>query len=192
MLDRRVSEDAIRRGAHAGPRAFGVGVVALVLMGLSACSGQGADRLAHAGPNAAPSGSPPPSYVTTTASASSPVSPPATPGPIEESSPGISREEARSIVPLAPTHLDVTKGPASVTLTWSRTGEDVAYFLCLRKVGPGGVWQEISRIPGASPEPYTCVDGRVQKQVTYFYGVQALNVYGTASSITTSGAVTIH
>lgn len=136
--------------------------------------------LAAAGCASAGTPSPPPN----TATATGPESPTAPPPP---SSPtGITSREAARIAPLAPARLMAVTETGTIRLTWPATGEDLAYYQCLRR-DASGHWLPIGQAP---PTRQTYVD-RNPGTGTRIYGVRAVNTSGLASPITESRPVTI-
>jgi hypothetical protein len=113
-------------------------------------------------------------------------SPTASPPP-PSSSTGITSQDAARIAPLAPLRLTAVADAGSVRLTWPATGEDVAYYQCLRRRTPAGEWQPVGRTP---PDQHTFLDHNPSNG-TYTYGVQAINTSGLASPTTESQPVTI-
>ena len=84
--------------------------------------------------------------------------------------------------PLAPGHLDAVEEAGTVRLSWPATGEDVDYYRCLRRKAGATQWETIGRTAHAEltlavSNPGTTAD---------VYGVQAVNTFGTASSIVES------
>jgi hypothetical protein len=124
-------------------------------------------------------GNPPtrPSAVTASASAS----PPPASNPT-----GITSQGAARVAPLAPTWLSAAAADDGVQLTWPATGEDLAYYQCLRRTVTAGEWQPAAR---TTSEQHTCLD-RNPANGTYIYGVQAVNAAGLASPITESQPIT--
>lgn len=117
-------------------------------------------------------------------------SPPASPAPPSnpDGNPaGITSEEAARIAPLAPPRLTAVTDAGGVRLTWPATGEDVAFYQCLRRNTPVGEWQPAGRTP---PDQHTFLDRNPVKG-TYLYGVQAVNAAGLSSPIAESQPVTI-
>ena len=100
---------------------------------------------------------------------------------------GITSQDAARIAPLAPPQLTAVTDAGSVRLTWPTTGEDVAYYRCLRRAAPDGQWQPAGH---SRPDQRTCLD-RNPRPGTYVYGVQAVNGAGLDSTITESQPVTI-
>ncbi|MCW3840629.1 hypothetical protein ONA70_11020 [Micromonospora yasonensis] len=123
------------------------------------------------------SGTPPPNTATESPAATPP--PPSSPA-------GITSQEAARIAPLAPAQLTAVTDAATIRLAWPGTGEDIAYYQCLRRT-PGGQWLPVGRTP---PAQHTYVD-RNPGTGTHVYGVQAVNLSGLASPITESRPVTI-
>jgi len=100
---------------------------------------------------------------------------------------GISSPDAARIGPLAPPRLTVVAAAGGVQLTWPTTGEDLAYYQCLRRADPGGSWQQIGR---TAPEQLSYLD-RDPRTGTYVYGVQAVNPAGLGSPIAESQPISI-
>ncbi len=141
-------------------------LAAAVLVVVAACASTG-------------SPTPPPNAATTTGSlAASP--PPSSPT-------GITSQDAARIGPLAPPRLTAVADAGSVRLSWPATGEDVAYYQCLRRAALAGDWQPAGRTP---PRQYTYLDSNPGTG-TYIYGVQAVNASGLASPIVESQPITI-
>ncbi|MEU7873057.1 hypothetical protein [Dactylosporangium sp. NPDC049140] len=109
-------------------------------------------------------------------------------GPSPAASPsGITSHEAGRIAPLAPPSLTAVADAGRVRLEWPATGEDLAYYQCLRRPAEAGVWQSVGRAPAAQ---HTYVDPEPGDGL-YIYGVQAVAVSGLASPITESQVVRI-
>ncbi|MBM0226240.1 MULTISPECIES: hypothetical protein [Micromonospora] len=144
-------------------------LVAAVLVAATAC---------------ASTGTPPPPPNTATATGSE--SPTATP-PLPSNAAGITSQEAARIAPLAPSQLTAVTDAATIRLTWPATGEDLAYYQCLRRANPDGQWLPVGRTP---PAQHTYVDSNPGTG-THIYGVQAVNTSGLASPITESQPITI-
>jgi hypothetical protein len=105
---------------------------------------------------------------------------------------GISRTEAPLVEPLAPASVSASMEGGRVRISWAATGEDVAFYLCFRKTAGGGAWEPVGRVPAAvgAQTAYACTDDANRHGLSYVYGVQAVNVYGTHSKTTVSGQVT--
>jgi hypothetical protein len=140
---------------------------AVVLVGVTACASTHTPT-------------PPPNAATVTGSATTNSPPPSSPS-------GITSQDAARIAPLAPPQLAAVAEAGSVRLTWPATGEDLAYYQCLRRTAPAGEWQPAGRTP---PEQHTCLD-RNPGNGTYIYGVQAIKSSGLASPITESQPITV-
>ncbi|HYS37843.1 MAG TPA: hypothetical protein VEO01_19670 [Pseudonocardiaceae bacterium] len=143
--------------------------------------------LAAAGCASADHPAPPTSTTTTTGSAVA-GTPPAPGAPSPTSPTGITSQDAARVAPLAPAQLTATPDHGGVRLAWSATGEDVAYYQCLRRAGATGTWEPIGRT--ATPGEVTYLD-RNPGSGTHIYGIQAVNTYGTASPITESQPVVV-
>jgi hypothetical protein len=130
----------------------------------------------------ASTGTPTPPPNTATGSRSPTASPPPSSSPT-----GITSQDAARIAPVAPPRLTAAADAGSVRLTWPATGEDVAYYQCLRRATPTARWQPVGRTP---PDQYTCLD-RNPGTGTYIYGIQAINAAGLASPVTESQPITI-
>ena len=126
---------------------------------------------------------PPPKAATATGSPTASPPPPAS----SASPTGITSQDAARIAPLAPPQLTAVADGGSVRLTWPATGEDVAYYQCLRRTAPAGEWQPAGRTP---PDQHTFLD-RNPGNGTYIYGVQAINASGLASPITESRPIMV-
>ncbi|PWR12613.1 hypothetical protein DKT69_23360 [Micromonospora sicca] len=98
---------------------------------------------------------------------------------------GITSQEAARIAPVAPALLTAFPDTGTVRLTWSSTGEDLAYYQCLRR-SPDGRWAPIGQTP---PTRRSCVD-RNPGSGSRVYGVRAVSTSGLASAITESRPVT--
>ena len=117
-----------------------------------------------------------------------PATGPAAANPPSPSSPtGITSQDAARIGPLAPPRLTAVADAGNIQLTWPATGEDVAYYQCLRRAAPAGPWQPVER---AQSQDHTCLD-HSPGSGTYIYGVQAINASGLASPITQSQPITV-
>lgn len=86
----------------------------------------------------------PPAHATTTRS----QSPTTTPSP-PSSLAGITSQESARLAPLAPAHLTAVADTGTVRLTWPATGEDLAYYQCLRRTAPTGQWRPVGRASSA-------------------------------------------
>lgn len=106
---------------------------------------------------------------------------------------GITREEAPHILPVGPSNLTVADDAGTIRLTWSPTGEDVAYYRCLRRRSGDETWTEIARTSGDGSQPSSlfCVDYPAPGSGAYVYGVQAVNRFGAQSAVTVGRAVTV-
>jgi hypothetical protein len=100
---------------------------------------------------------------------------------------GITSQGAARVAPLAPAQLTATADHGTVRLTWSPTGEDIAFYQCLRRSGTTGAWEPIGR---TTPGEVTYLD-RNPGSGTRVYGIQAVNTYGTTSPITDSQPVLV-
>jgi hypothetical protein len=111
-----------------------------------------------------------------------------TPAPAPDAVPsGITSQDAARIGPLAPAKLTAMVDTGNVRLAWPATGEDIAYYQCLRRAASTGQWQPVGRTP---PDQHTFLDADPGNG-TYVYGVQAVKASGLASPITESQPVTI-
>lgn len=98
---------------------------------------------------------------------------------------GVTSQEAARIAPVAPALLTALPDTRTVRLTWSSTGEDLAYYQCLRR-SPDGPWTPIGQ---TRPTHCSCVD-RNPGSGSRVYGVRAVSRSGLASAITESRPVT--
>lgn len=114
--------------------------------------------------------------------------PPPSPGTPTSRPTGITSQEAARVAPLAPAHLSARPDAHGVRLEWPATGEDVAYYRCLRRPAQTSQWTTIGR---TVPTDLAYVD-RDPVNGSYVYGVQAVNAYGVASATTQSQPVTVH
>jgi len=105
--------------------------------------------------------------------------------PVTEAA-GISADEARQIAPLAPVSLTAVATDGTVHLTWPATGEDLDHYQLLRRTTITRQWTPIGQEP---PDHTTGLDH--PGAGTYVYGVQAINLYDTASYTTESHSVNV-
>jgi hypothetical protein len=100
---------------------------------------------------------------------------------------GISSPDAARIGPLAPARLTAVADAGNVRLTWPATGEDVAYYQCLRRTTTTSSWELLGQ---TTPGDLSYLDRRPGNG-TYVYGVRAVNTYHVASAITESAPITV-
>jgi hypothetical protein len=142
--------------------------------------------LAAAGCTPADSPTPPMPAVATTMPSTA-GTPPTRGTPSTTSPTGITSQDAALLAPLATAQLTATADHGTVRLTWSPTGEDIAFYQCLRHSGTTGAWEPIGR---TTPGEVTYLD-RNPGSGTRVYGIQAVNTYGIASPITDSQPVLV-
>ncbi len=106
---------------------------------------------------------------------------------------GISREEDSQLTPSHPDSLAAQAITGVIVLTWKGTGDDrIEYYQVYRRVADDETWQFIARVKAAGDnrELYEFRDKATERDVTYIYGVSAVDTYGNESEITESSAVT--
>jgi hypothetical protein len=104
---------------------------------------------------------------------------------------GITREEDALIAPYQPGAISVEATAGGIVVSWIGTGEDdVVRYEILRQSGNGGdaqQWQLLGTVDSraANLGKYEWIDVTARGEL-YRYGVRAVNIYGTKSSISAS------
>jgi hypothetical protein len=105
---------------------------------------------------------------------------------------GISREEALLVSPLCPSNVSVTIQDGKAFVRWRGTGEDVSSYEMLRKNSASDLWIQLANVAeiGDNRGWYEWKDTVLKSGDSYIYGIRAINVFGTQSTISESPVVT--
>jgi N-acetylmuramoyl-L-alanine amidase len=97
-----------------------------------------------------------------------------------------------AVVPIAPSNLQASTGPAAVTLTWTDAAANETGFRVERKSSGTGPWDLRATVSANSgPAPVTFVDPAVAAGNTYVYRVVAVNAAGASRQFSNEAAATV-
>lgn len=97
-----------------------------------------------------------------------------------------------AVPPLAPSNLQASAGPASVTLSWTDPATNETGFRVERKSTSTGPWETRATVGANSgPSPVTYVDPAVTAGGSYVYRVTALNAAGASRQFSNEAAATV-